>query len=76
MNGIRFKAWANLIHITCNMGSRYLPDIYALSPRACGPWASGICIRQISPAHVTTYAYQMGAKVIEYVTNSVILRPS
>ena len=24
-----------------------LPDMNALSPRACGPWASGIHIRQI-----------------------------
>ena len=40
-----------VIHITCNMGSRDLPDIYALGPRA-----SGIHIRQIPPAHVTTYA--------------------
>ena len=22
------------------MGTRDLPDMYALSPRACGPWAS------------------------------------
>ena len=39
-----------MIHITCNMGSRDLPDMYALSPRA-----SAIHIRQIPPAHVTTY---------------------
>ena len=25
-----------MIHITCNMGSRDLPDMYALSPRALG----------------------------------------
>ena len=36
-----------VIHITCNMCSRDLPDMYALSPRA-----SGIHIRQIPPAHV------------------------
>ena len=48
-----------MIHITCNMdtGSRDLPDMYALSPWACGPRASGIHIRQIPPAHVTTYTY-------------------
>ena len=42
-----------VIHITCNMGSRDLPDMYALSPQACGLWALGIHIRQIPPAHVT-----------------------
>ena len=44
-----------MIHITCNMGSRDLPDMYALSPWDCGPRALGIHIRQIPPAHVTTY---------------------
>ena len=41
-----------MIHITCNMGSWDLPDMYTHSPRA-----SGIHIRQISPAHVTTYTW-------------------
>ena len=36
------------------MGTRDLPDMYALSPRACGPRALGIHIRQITRAHVTT----------------------
>ena len=36
------------------MGTRDLPDMYALSPRACGPQALGIHIRQITHAHVTT----------------------
>ena len=31
-----------------------LPDMYALSPRACGPHALGIHIRQIPHGHVTT----------------------
>ena len=26
-----------MLHITCNMYARDLPDMYALSPRACGP---------------------------------------
>ena len=38
-----------VLHITCNMCTRDLPDMYALSPRA-----SGIHIRQIPRAHVTT----------------------
>ena len=44
-----------VLHISYNMCSRDLPDMYALSPRACGPRASGVHIRQIPPAHVTTY---------------------
>ena len=28
-----------MIHSTCNMGARDSPDMYALSPRACGPRA-------------------------------------
>ena len=28
-----------VIHSTCNMGARDSPDMYALSPRACGPRA-------------------------------------
>ena len=29
-----------MIHNTCNMAIHDLPDMYALIPRACGPWAS------------------------------------
>ena len=43
-----------VIHNTCNMGARDLPDMYALSAWACGPQASGIHIRQIPHAQVTT----------------------
>ena len=39
------------MHNTCNMGRRDLPDTYVC------PQASGIHIRQIPPAHVTTYMY-------------------
>ena len=46
-----------MIHNTCNMAIRDLPDMYALSPRASGPRDLGIRIRQILHAHVTTIAY-------------------
>ena len=43
------------------MCTRGLPDIYTLSPRAytlspraCGPWASGVYIRQTTSAHGIT----------------------
>ena len=43
-----------MLHISCNIGTRDLPDMYALNPRACDPWALGIHIRQITSAYVTT----------------------
>ena len=39
------------------MAIRDLPDMYTLIPRACGPRASGIHIRQIPHGHVTTITY-------------------
>jgi len=36
------------------MGTRDLLDMYAQNPRAAGPRAEGILIRQIMSAHVTT----------------------
>jgi len=44
----------NILCNSCNMGTRDLPDMYAQSPRAAGPRAEGIHIRQITNAHVTT----------------------
>jgi len=41
-----------VLHISCNMCTRDLLDMYALSPRALG-----IHIRQIPRAHVTTITY-------------------
>ena len=35
-----------------------LPDTYALDPRACSPRASGVYIRQTTPAHGITIKYQ------------------
>ena len=46
-----------MLHISCNIGTRDLPDMYALSTRDCGPWALGMHIRQITHAHVTTITY-------------------
>ena len=39
------------------MCTRGLPDIYILSPRACGPRASGVYIRQTTRAHGITIKY-------------------
>ena len=39
------------------MCTRVLPDMYTLIPRACGPRASGVHIRQNTRAHVKTIKY-------------------
>ena len=49
-----------VLHNTCNMCIHDLPDMYALIPWACGPWASGIHIRLIPHVHVTTITYITG----------------
>ena len=45
-----------VLHNSCNTVTCALPDMSTLSPRACGPWASGVHIRQITSTHacVTT----------------------
>ena len=49
-----FLSYKQVVHNSCNMGTSSLPDIYTLSPRACGPRALGVYIRQTTRAHVTT----------------------
>ena len=49
-----FLSYKQVVHNSCNMGTRGLPDICTLSPRACSPRALGIYIRQTTRAHVTT----------------------
>ena len=62
-----------VIHSTCNMGARDSPDMYALSPRACGPRASGIHIRQIPRAHVTTITCKNCAREISGMLAQIII---
>ena len=52
----------------CNMAMGDLPDMYALSPWACGPRASGIHIRQITNGHVTSIMYHF----VPIVTTPVV----
>ena len=47
------------------MGSRDLPDMLARSPRTAGPRAEGIHVRQIPPAHITTYTSTYIARLVE-----------
>ena len=54
-----------------------LPDMYALSPRACGPQALGIHIRQIPHGHVTTITNLINIRQIPHghvttITNLII----
>ena len=43
-----FLCYKQVVHNSCSMNTRGLPDIYNLSP-----WALGIYIRQTTCAHVT-----------------------
>ena len=47
-----------MAHNSCNMCTCGLPDMYTLIPRACGPLALSVHIRQTTLAHVTT-SYNM-----------------
>ena len=47
-----------------------LPDMYARSPRAAGPRAEGIHIRQITNGNVTTIMYHFVAIVTTPVVES------
>ena len=64
-----------MIHIICNMCSHDLPDMYTLSPWACGPRASGIHIRQIPRAHVTTITYNTYSNTIHKNASRVFRLP-
>ena len=46
--------YKKVVHNSCNMGTCGLPDIYTLSPQACGPRALGVYIRQTTHGHVKT----------------------
>ena len=46
-----------MAHNSYTMCIRGLPDMYTLSPRACGPRASGVHIRQTTHAHGITITY-------------------
>ena len=54
-----FLSYKQVVHNSCNMCTRGLPDIYSntLSPQACGPRSLDVYIRQTTRAHVTTIQY-------------------
>ena len=47
--------------------------MYALSPQACGPWALGIHIRQITRADVTTITYIPVIVISRYEDDIVVI---
>ena len=61
-----------VIHNACNMGARDMPDMYALTPRACGPRASGMHIRQIPRAHGTTITYYISLLLLHFIIMCII----
>ena len=65
---LRLSALTEVLHISCNMGTRDLPEMYARSP-----WT-----QQITHAHVTTIKYKNSqgvkyckAKVKQFVKSKV-----
>ena len=48
-----------MLHISCNIGTSDLPDMYALSPRALG-----IHIRQITRYALRLWAYISGKSLV------------
>ena len=65
-----------MLHNSYTMCTRGLPDIYTLSPRACGPWASGVYIRQTTRAHGITTRQMLkhrGARLSCCITKKICL---
>ena len=60
-----------MLHISCSIGTCDLPDMYALSPRACGPRTLGMHIRQITrtvmPQLVPRHNWSPGPSAANYV---------
>ena len=51
------RGGAIMAHNSYTMCIRGLPDMYTLSPWACGPRASGVHIRQTTHAHGITITH-------------------
>ena len=49
-----FLSYKQVVHNSCNMGTRGLSDIYSLGPVALVLWVYIVYIRQTTRAHVTT----------------------
>ena len=56
-----------MLHNSYTMCTRGSPDIYTLSPRACGPRASGVYIRQTTRAHGITIKYINQMKLLDVI---------
>ena len=55
------EMWVKVLHSICNMGTRGLPDMYTLGPRACGPRAPGCAYQADHPCPCYKYC-NMGTR--------------
>ena len=60
---LRLSTLPEVLHNSCNITTRDLPDMYVLSPQALS-----IHIRQITHAHVTTINYMTDQEVDKQLT--------
>ena len=58
-----------VLHSCYTMGTHGSPDIYILSPQACGPLASGVYIRQTTYAHDITIKFDICIKVFMAISD-------
>ena len=61
-----------MAHISYTMSTRGLPDMYTLSPRACGPRASGVHIRQTTRVHGITITYTTMTSYIKGTAECIV----
>ena len=69
-----------VLHNSYTMCTRGSPDIYTLGPRACGPQALGVYMRQTTRAHGITiniyiyiYMYYINILYIYYVSYNMVV---
>ena len=71
----RFPSNFKVKYITYTMAAWDLPEIYALSPRACFPLALGVYFRQIPYRHGVTITYLITVLVFIIILNEVFFSP-
>ena len=62
------EMWLKGLHSTCNMGTHGLPDMYTLSPQACGPQASGSTY-QADMLQILVQTVQVSVITTTYIVN-------
>ena len=59
-------ACTEVLHSSYTMGTHGSPDIYTLSPWACGLRASGVYIRQTTHAHGITIKQKLRKQFVDH----------